>query len=177
MELHTYPLGGHSGFLKTYHKVKKEFFWEGLKSDIQNFVEESLVFQQNKGYTINNSGFLQHLSIPSQHWEEFSMDFIIVLYKSKGKDVIMLIVDILMKYAHFCALSHPFKASTVATTFMDTIQKLHGNPRVFVNDRDPIFTGNCWTKLFSCLATQLDPWSSYHPQFDGKTDIVIFLKS
>ena len=25
LELHTSPLGGHSGFLKTYHRVKKEF--------------------------------------------------------------------------------------------------------------------------------------------------------
>ena len=25
-KLHTSPLGGHSGFLKTYHRVKKEFF-------------------------------------------------------------------------------------------------------------------------------------------------------
>ena len=40
MELHTYPLGGHSGFLKTYHGVKKDFFWDGLKSYIQNFVAE-----------------------------------------------------------------------------------------------------------------------------------------
>ena len=54
----------------------------------------------------------------------------------------MVVVDRLTKYAHFCALSHPFKESIVATTFMDTIQKLHGNPRVIVSDRDPIFTGN-----------------------------------
>ena len=50
------------------------------------------------------------------------MDFIIGLPKSKGKSVIMVVVDRLTKYAHFCALSHPFKSSTVATTFMDTIQ-------------------------------------------------------
>ena len=31
MELHTSPLGGHSGFLKTYHRVKKEFFGMALK--------------------------------------------------------------------------------------------------------------------------------------------------
>ena len=30
MELHTSPLGGHSGFLKTYHRVKKEFFGMAL---------------------------------------------------------------------------------------------------------------------------------------------------
>ena len=47
MELHTSPLGEHSIFLKTYHRVKKEFFWEDLKLDIQKFVAECLVFQQN----------------------------------------------------------------------------------------------------------------------------------
>ena len=43
LELHTSPLG-HSIFLKTYHKVKKEFFGDDLKFDIQNFVAECLVF-------------------------------------------------------------------------------------------------------------------------------------
>jgi hypothetical protein len=31
LELHTSPVGGHSGFLKTYNRVKKEFFWMALK--------------------------------------------------------------------------------------------------------------------------------------------------
>ena len=83
MELHTSPLGGHSGFLKTYHRVKKEFFWDGLKSDIQKFVAECLVCQQNKFETIKTPSLLQPLSIPSQRWEEVSMDFITGLPKSK----------------------------------------------------------------------------------------------
>ena len=107
--LHTYPLGGKSLFLETYHKVKKEFFWDGLKSDIQKFVAECLVFQKNKVETIKTLGPLKPLSIPSQCWEEISMDFITVLPKSKGKSVIMVVVDRITKYAHFCALSHPFK--------------------------------------------------------------------
>ena len=56
MEFHTSPLGGHSGFLKTYHRVKKESFWDGLKSDIQKFVAECLVCQQNKVETIKTPG-------------------------------------------------------------------------------------------------------------------------
>ena len=55
------------------------------------------------------------------------MDFITGLPKTEGKSVIMVIVDRLTKYAHFCALSHPFKASTVDTAFMETVQKLHGS--------------------------------------------------
>jgi len=100
------------------------------------------------------------------------MDFITGLPKSEGKSVIMVIVDRLTKYGHFCALSHPFKASTIATAFMETIQKLHGSPKIIVSDRDPIFTGHFWKELFSCLGNQLSHISSYHPQFDGKIETV-----
>ena len=67
---------------------------------------------------------------------------------------------------------HLFKLSTIATTFMETIQKLHGNPKIIVSDKDPIFTRNFWTELFSCLGTQLTHSSLYHPQSDGQTEIV-----
>jgi hypothetical protein len=62
---------------------------------------ERLVFQQNKGETINMPGLLQPLAIPSQCWEEVSMDFITGLPKSEGNIVIMVVVDRLTKYAHF----------------------------------------------------------------------------
>jgi hypothetical protein len=126
LELHTSLVGGHSGFLKTYNRGKKDFFGDGLKTDVQRFVAECLVCQQNKVETIKTPGLLKPLSIPSQCWEEVSMDFIIGLPKSERKSDIMVIVDRLTKYTHFCALSHPFKASTVATAFMETVQKLHG---------------------------------------------------
>jgi len=100
------------------------------------------------------------------------MDFIIGLPKSEGKSVIMVLVDRITKYAHFCVLSHPFKVSTVSIAFMETIQKLHGNIKIIVSDKDPIFSGNFWKHLFSCLGTQLAHNSSYHPQSNGKTKIV-----
>ena len=100
------------------------------------------------------------------------MDFITGLPKSEGKSVIMVIVARLTKYTNFFSLSHPFKASTTYTSFMETVQKLHGNPKIIVSDIDPIFTGHFWTELFSCLGTQLAHSSSYHPQSDGQTEIV-----
>ena len=90
------------------------------------------------------------------------MDFITCLPKYEGKSVIMVAVDIITKYAHFCALHHPFKASTIANYFMEIVQKLHGTPNIIVSDRNRIFTGNFWTELFSCLGTQLGHISSYN---------------
>ena len=84
----------------------------------------------------------------------------------------MVVIDRLTKYAHFCDISHPFSTSTAAIAFMDIVQKLHGNPKIIVSDRDPIFTSKNWTELFSYLGTQLAHSSSYHPQYDGKIKIV-----
>ena len=95
------------------------------------------------------------------------MDFIIGLPRSKGNNVIMVVIDRLNKYAHFCALSHPFSTSTIDATFMDIVQNLNGLLNIILSDRDPIFMGKFWTKLFSCLGTQLAHSSYYHPQYDG----------
>ena len=56
--------------------------------------------------------------------------------------------------------------------FMETIQKIHENPKIIISDIDPTFAGNFWTELFSCLCIQLAHSSSYHPQSDGQTEIV-----
>ena len=49
-------------------------------------------------------GLLHPLHIPTQKWEEISMDFIEGLPLSKGKDKIFMVVDRLKKYAHFMGI-------------------------------------------------------------------------
>ena len=47
--------------------VKKEFFWERLKNDVQGFIVECLVCQKNKVETVQTPSLLQPLNIPSHH--------------------------------------------------------------------------------------------------------------
>jgi hypothetical protein len=152
-ELHATPIVGHSGFTKTYDKVKRSFFWDGMKQYIHNFVAECDVYQRNKGKTVKSLGTLQLLPIPLSIWRYISMDFITGLPKSGNKSVIMVVVDCLSKYAHLCALQHPFIASTVAQLFMDQVFKLHGMPHSIVSDRDPTFNSNFWQELFKIQGT------------------------
>ena len=51
----------------------------------------------------------------------------------------MVVIDRITKYAQYFALFDPFKASTFATTFVETIQKVHGNPNIIVCEKYPIF--------------------------------------
>eukprot|EP00253_Pinus_taeda_P010515 PITA_10515 len=171
-ELHSSPIAGHSGFQKTYARTRRSFFWTSMKQDILTFVAECDVCQHHKGETVNTPGTLQPLPIPASIWTEVSMDFIAGLPKSGNKSVIMVVVDRLSKYAHFCALPHPFTPTLVAQSFMDQIFKLHGIPTSIVSDCDPIFTSNFWQELFRIQGTQLKLSTSYHPQTDGQTEVV-----
>ena len=37
---HESPLGGHFGYLKSFHRLKKDFYWYGMGKDLKNLVKE-----------------------------------------------------------------------------------------------------------------------------------------
>jgi hypothetical protein len=162
-ELHATPTIGHSGFTKTYDRVKRSFFWDGMKQDVHIFVAECDVCQRNKGETIKYPSTLQTPSIPPAIWRYISIDFIVGLPKSRNNSVIMVVVDRISKYAYLCSLQHPFTTSTLAQIFMDHVFNLHGMSHSIFFYRDPTFISNFWQELFRLQGTQLYLNTAYHP--------------
>jgi hypothetical protein len=170
--LHASAMGGHSGFLVTYLKIKKIFAWPGMKQMIKTFVAQCITCQQAKPERVRYPGLLQPPPVPSYAWQVVSLDFIEGLPKSKGYDCILVVVDKFSKYAHFIALAHLFTALHVAKVFLDNIYKLHGLPTAIISDRDKLFTSNLWQELFKLSKTELQMSTAYHPQTDGQTERV-----
>lgn len=137
---HNSSMGGHSGIDKTTRRIKRTFYWKGLKKDVQLFISKCLVCQRFKGENVHPSRLLQPFPVPENVWSDISMDFIEGLPKSHGQTTIFVVVDRLTKYAHFMSLSHPYTAKDVAQLFLDNVYKLHGLPSTIVSDRDVVFT-------------------------------------
>ena len=147
--------GGHSKMEATMRRISIVVYWKGLKRSIKEFVRECITCQRFKYDTAAYPRLLQPLPIPKNLWTDISMDFIEGLPKSYGKEVLLVIVDRLSKYAHFLPLAHLYTALDVAQVFMDNVFKLHRVPSSIVFDCDSIFLSKFWKELFKLLGTEL----------------------
>ena len=59
-------------------------------------------------------------------------------------DSIMVVVEKLMKEAHFIPIKSMHKTDEISNIFMKEIFKLHGFPKVIVSDKDVKFSSNFW---------------------------------
>ncbi|KAF3650371.1 putative protein-like [Capsicum annuum] len=90
--MHASALGGHSGQQGTLKRLQLYFFWPAMKKEVQEFVSSCDICQRCKDENIASPGLLQPLAIPTQAWNDISLDFIEGLPKSQGKEVIQVVV-------------------------------------------------------------------------------------
>jgi len=50
----TVPTGGHRGVIKTYHRIKHNYYWENLKADIQRYISTMFTMSVEKISTCKN---------------------------------------------------------------------------------------------------------------------------
>lgn len=154
-ELHESPMGGHAGITKTLKRLAENIFWDQMRKDVQEFINQCVFYQQTKYSSKKPGGLLQPLPIPSNVWEDISMDFITGLPSSQGFTVILVIVDRFSKAIHLGALQSSFTAFKVVELFVSIVCKHHGFPKSIVSDRDPIFISRFWNDLFKLSGTLL----------------------
>jgi hypothetical protein len=141
-EAHRAVYMAHPGVTKMRENLKPLFFWKGMKADIVNYVARCLECQQVKAERRHPTGLLQPHAIPESKWEVISMDFIVGLpLMARRHDSIFVVVDTLMKSAHFIPMRMTYQAPDIARVFISEIVRLHGMPKRIISDRGSVFTG------------------------------------
>ena len=170
-ECHDTPLAGHLGRDKTAELVKRRFYWPGMDADIEQYVLSCDQCQRNKPSHQRTPGQLMPLPIPTQPWEQVSLDLITQLPRSRsGNDAIVVFVDKLTKLVHYAPTTTTATAPQLAELFLRDVVRLHGVPKSILSDRDPRFTASFWQAFWLRLGTTLTMSTAYHPQTDGQTE-------
>ena len=101
-----------------------------------------------------------------------SVDFIVELPESNGKDAIMVVVDSVTKRSHFISTVTTLSAAGTAQLYLHHIWKHHRLPKKVVSDRGPQFVVEFMKELYRLLGIKLSATTAYHPQGDGQMEWV-----
>ena len=170
-ECHDSTTGAHFGRDKTLDAVKQRFTWNGMTSDVENYVAGCDLCQRNKPSQQLTPGLLMPLPIPERPCQEWTQDAVTGLPRTKrGNDAIQVYVERLCKLKHFSAGKSTDGASELATSFVNSVVRLHGVPNRVISDRDPRFTAHYYAELSKLMGTSLDMSTSRHAQTDGQSE-------
>nr|GEW48679.1 putative reverse transcriptase domain-containing protein [Tanacetum cinerariifolium] len=134
-EAHTSRYSIHPGADKMYYDLRELYWCPGMKRDIAEYQPE----------------------IPEWKWEKITMDLVTKLPRSSGGyDAIWVIVDRLVKSAHFLPICEDYKTDKLAKIYINEIVARHGVPVSIISDRDGQFASHPWQALKEALGTRLD---------------------
>ena len=135
---HNSKLAGHPGRWKTLELVSKNYWWPQMSRYTGKYVSTCDMCLQTKSIFQPPSGQLHPLLIPDALWDNVSVDFIVELPESHGKDVIMVVVNSITKRSRFISTVTTLLATGTAQLYLQHIWKHHGLPRKVVLDRGPV---------------------------------------
>ncbi|GJP76649.1 hypothetical protein CLOP_g7063 [Closterium sp. NIES-67] len=100
-----------------------------------------------------------------------TMDFVTGMPAgSSENNAVLVVVDRLMKMAHFAPCRTTITAEETSQLFISTVVRLHVIPAAIISDRDPKFTSRFWQDTWARYGTCLQFSSAYHSQTDGRTE-------
>ena len=98
---HDSKIAGHPGQWKTLELVSRNYWWPQMSRYVGRYVSTCDLCLRTKSTRSPLVGELHLLPIPDAPWDTISVDFIVELPQSDGKDAIMVVVDSITKRAHF----------------------------------------------------------------------------
>ena len=169
-EFHCSRFVVHLGGTKMYHDFHRQYYWSGMKKQVEDFVHRCLTCQQVKAKHQRLKGLLQPLEVVEWKWEHITMDFVTHLPRtSRGHDAVWVIVEQLTKSTHFLVVRMTFTLEKFCKLYIREIVRLHGVPMSIVLDRDPKFMAHFWKSFQRVMVTQLMTSTAFHPHKDGQS--------
>jgi hypothetical protein len=88
---------------------------------------------------------------------------------SLENNFLWVIMDRLVKVAHFIPINTTYIGPQLAELYSSRIVCIHGVPMRIVSDRENQVILKFWERLHETMATHLNLSSAYYPQTDGQT--------
>ena len=135
---HDSKIAGHAGRWKTLELVSRNYWWPQMLRYISRYFSTRDMCLRTKASQQSPVRELHLLPISNAPWDTISVDFIVELPESEGKDAVMVVVDSVTKCGRFVDTLTMLSAAGMVRLYIQHIWKHHSLPKV-VSNRGPQF--------------------------------------
>ena len=160
---------GHPGKNGTIELVSRYYWWPRMAGFITKYIKGCNKCQRYRK-DIHPSAQIHPQEVPGGPWQLIGVDLIGPLPMSKGKDMILNIVDHYTKQVHLFPVTSQITSDGVASIYFDYVFPLHGIPRKIISDRGPQFAARSMRALYKRLGIDAGLTTAYHPQANGQVE-------
>ena len=164
--VHSLPGAGHFGIEKTLHLARQRFFWQGMASDVQIYVQSCPTCAQLASKNPVHRAPLQSMAAGFP-FEFVALDIVGPLpVTPTGNRYVLVIVDYFTRWAEAVPLS-AITAEAVALAFIHGWVSRFGAPRRLHSDQGSQFEARLFQSLRTILGIRKSRTTSYHPEGNG----------
>ena len=169
------PLANYFGIEKTQEVVARKYYWETLCYDVKVYVKDCDIYLVSKTVRHKSYGNLQQLPVPIHHYKDLSIDFVMGLpqsadWRGNGYDLILLIVDWLMKMVYYELVQTTIIVLALAEVILNVVVRYYGLLNSIVSNCSSVFTSKFWSSMCYFLSIKQRLSTAFHLQTDGQTE-------
>ncbi|ETP29268.1 hypothetical protein F442_21578 [Phytophthora nicotianae P10297] len=161
--------GGHQGVVKTFDRVKSDYYWIGLYADVEKHVKSCLDCSSSKsrpqlrGYSPGNV-------LAERPFQIVSMDFVIPLPKTRRDNTALLLFQCSFTGFVIAKTMSDTSALSVARVFEECVYRRFGAPSLIRHNRDPRFMSEVFQAFTEMMQSRSRATLSYRPQANGQQE-------
>ena len=168
---HDDPLtGSHFSLDRTYHKIKRYYWWPQMKTTIQKYIDACVLCKQYNISRKKPHGHLQPISPPDGPFQMIGIDFCGPLKPTpRENQYVLVITDYFTRHITAVALPNCSAEITAQTLFNEFFCK-YGIPVTLLSDRGSHFHNHLMNHLQHLIGYNHIYSTSYHPQTNGMVE-------
>ena len=138
-KVHDQSFIDHFEILKTMKIIRRYYYWSSMQKTISRYIWNCYICQQSKTSWDKFNELLHFLLILEQQWKNIVMNFIINLFLSKDKNIILTVICKLTKKRHYISCfidDEKITAEKTAELMLQWIYRIHNLLNFIVSNWD-----------------------------------------
>jgi hypothetical protein len=173
-EVHDQSVSEHSNVRRTCKYLYKWYYWSQAKQSVERYIRNCHICKRFKTIRDKYSDLLNSLLISNRSWTNIIMNFVIELFDSRDFNVILMMIDRLIKMHHYVSCiaeeDETFAEETIKL-LINHVWKLHELSNTIMSNRESQFISLVWKTICQMLKVNIKLSIAFHSETNDQSEI------